>query len=79
MSISFPYLCPYGLWVCWSVTNSLVFPPKRDRTDKQIKEYQDKLEKKKGDIIQAQAGLQASAGGGGGAAPAPGQVASARG
>ena len=41
-----------------------------ERTDKQIKEYQEKLEKKKGDIIQAQAGLQAQAGGG-----APGQVA----
>ena len=67
------------------VTNSLALlfsPLKRDRTDKQIKEYQDKLEKKKGDIIQAQAGLQASAGGGGGGggtAPAPGQVAAARG
>lgn len=42
-----------------------------ERTDKQIKEVQEKIEKKKGDIIQAQAGLQAAAGTGG----APGQVA----
>ncbi|RYP08582.1 hypothetical protein DL764_001817 [Monosporascus ibericus] len=40
-----------------------------ERTEKQIKEIQDKIEKRKGDIIQAQAGLQAAAGG------APGQVA----
>lgn len=44
-----------------------------ERTDKQIKETQEKIEKKKGDIIQAQAGLQAAAGGGAGGAP--GQVA----
>ncbi|RYO74215.1 hypothetical protein DL766_008655 [Monosporascus sp. MC13-8B] len=43
-----------------------------ERTEKQIKEIQDKIEKKKGDIIQAQAGLQAAAAATGGA---PGQVA----
>ncbi|RYP08303.1 hypothetical protein DL765_008845 [Monosporascus sp. GIB2] len=41
-----------------------------ERTEKQIKEIQDKIEKKKGDIIQAQAALQQAAAGG-----APGQVA----
>ncbi|KAI1089251.1 Prefoldin beta-like protein [Rostrohypoxylon terebratum] len=39
-----------------------------ERTEDQIKEIQDKIEKKKGEIIQAQAGLQAGAG-------APGKVA----
>ncbi|XXH02054.1 Prefoldin subunit 6 [Hypoxylon texense] len=39
-----------------------------ERTENQIKEIQDKLEKKKGEIIQAQAGLQAGGG-------APGKVA----
>ncbi|KAI8627186.1 prefoldin subunit [Xylariaceae sp. FL1651] len=38
-----------------------------ERTDSQIKEIQENLEKKKGEIIQAQAGLQA-----GSAAPAKG-------
>ncbi|KAI1817685.1 prefoldin subunit [Poronia punctata] len=32
-----------------------------DRTEGQIKEIQERLEKKKGEIIQAQAGLQAAA------------------
>ncbi|RYP72609.1 hypothetical protein DL771_004104 [Monosporascus sp. 5C6A] len=40
-----------------------------ERTEKQIKEMQDNIEKKKGDIIQAQAALQAAVGG------VPGQVA----
>ncbi|KAI0179645.1 Prefoldin beta-like protein [Hypoxylon sp. FL1284] len=40
----------------------------RARTEDQIKETQDKLEKKKGEIIQAQAGLQPGGG-------APGKVA----
>ncbi|KAI0838538.1 Prefoldin beta-like protein [Hypoxylon sp. FL0890] len=39
-----------------------------ERTEDQIKEIQEKIEKKKGEIIQAQAGLQAGAG-------APGKVA----
>ncbi|KAI2466960.1 Prefoldin beta-like protein [Annulohypoxylon bovei var. microspora] len=39
-----------------------------ERTEDQIKEIQDKVEKKKGEIIQAQSGLQAGAG-------APGKVA----
>ncbi|KAI1075159.1 Prefoldin beta-like protein [Whalleya microplaca] len=34
------------------------------RTEGQIKEIQDRIEKKKGEIIQAQAGLQAGAGAG---------------
>ncbi|KAI1398182.1 Prefoldin beta-like protein [Hypoxylon fuscum] len=40
-----------------------------ERTEGQIKEFQDKVEKKKGEIIQIQAGLQAAGGG------APGKVA----
>ncbi|XDG05544.1 hypothetical protein ABKA04_005159 [Annulohypoxylon sp. FPYF3050] len=39
-----------------------------ERTEDQIKEIQDKIEKKKGEIIQAQAGLQAGTG-------SPGKVA----
>ncbi|KAI2631510.1 Prefoldin beta-like protein [Hypomontagnella submonticulosa] len=39
-----------------------------ERTEDQIKEIQDKIEKKKGEIIQAQSGLQAGGG-------APGKVA----
>ncbi|KAI0023311.1 Prefoldin beta-like protein [Xylariomycetidae sp. FL0641] len=39
-----------------------------ERTETQIKEIQERIEKKKGEIIQAQAGLQAAAG-------APGKVA----
>jgi prefoldin beta subunit len=39
-----------------------------ERTESQISEIQEKLEKKKGQIIQAQSGLQA-------AGPAPGKAA----
>lgn len=38
----------------------VLFFPNRERSDSQIKEIQEKLEKKKGEIIQAQAGLQSA-------------------
>lgn len=64
------YVAPFSLLSHLTTiiaADSIILHVQSERVDKQIKEVQEKIERKKGDIIQAQAGLQAAAGAGGAA------------